>query len=85
MAVLSKFPSIYRKIVTASFGRKNRFKPLVQSEHVNFFLPETFFFIAQVLNCKIQLDENDIFDPMGNCVRVIRALFTKNDENLISI
>jgi hypothetical protein len=85
MAVLSNFPSIYRKIVTVSFGRKNRFKPLVQSEHLNFFLPETFFFLAQVLNCKIRLDETDIFDPMGNRVRVIRALFTKNDENLISI
>ena len=85
MAILSHFPSIYRKFITASVGRENRFKPLVQSEHLSFFLPETFYYLAKVLNCKIQLDENEILDTMGNSMRVIRALLTKNNENLTAI
>jgi hypothetical protein len=72
-------PLFWRKFTIPATGRKSGDGVLIQSEHINFFTEVSLGALAKMLECKIELEVNEIATPDGNRARVIQCLLFAGD------
>lgn len=72
-------PLFWRKFTIPATGRKSGDGVLIQSEHINFFTEISLGALAKMLECKIELEVNEIATPDGNKARVIQCLLFADD------
>ena len=74
---VSRFPILWSKFSKTSAGRVQTASLLRQSEHLNFFLPETFHALSRKVGVECVTEICTIPTPDKTTIKVIQVLFSK--------